>query len=58
MSDHELLSTDNSGFGWDNVVLAQKLVSEGGVAIRMSWHAFLKKINSRGGVYSGLESSK
>ena len=25
MSDHELLSPDNSGSGWDNAFLAQKI---------------------------------
>ena len=36
--------------------LGSKLISGGGVAIRMSWCAFFEKINSRGDVYSGLES--
>ena len=48
MSEHELLSPDNSGSGWDNVVLAKKVIS-GVVAIRMSWYSFFEKINSRGG---------
>ena len=46
---HESLLPDNSGSGWENVLLAQ-LVSGwgggGGVAIRMSWYAFFTKINS------------
>ena len=29
MFDHELLSPDNSGFGWDNVFLAQKINKRG-----------------------------
>ena len=37
--------------------LGSKLIS-GGVAIRMSWCAFFEKINSRGDVYSGLESKE
>ena len=50
-------SPDNSGSGWDNVLLAQKIVKQGGaVAIRMSWYAFFEKINSQGDVFSGLES--
>ena len=58
MSDHELLSPDNSGSGWDNVLLAQK-INKRGVAIRMSWYAFFEKINSqRGDVYSRLEGNK
>ena len=52
MSDHELLSPDNSGSGWGNVLLAQK-INKRGVAIRMSWYASFGKINSRGDVYSG-----
>ena len=43
MSDHELLSLDNSGSGWGNVLLIS-----GVVAIRMSWYAFFEK-NSHGG---------
>ena len=43
MSDHELLSPDNSESGWDNVVLAQK-INKQGVAIRMSWYALFEKI--------------
>ena len=50
MSDHELLSPEYSGSGSDNVLL------RGGVAIRMSWYALFGKINSRGDVYSELES--
>ena len=42
LSDHELLSPDSSGSGWENVLLAQK-VSKRGVAIRMSWYAFFEK---------------
>ena len=30
MSDHELYSPDNSGSGWDNVLLAQKINKRGG----------------------------
>ena len=30
MSDYELLSPDNSGSGWDNVLLAQKNNKQGG----------------------------
>ena len=30
MSDHELLPLDNSGSGWDNVLLAQKINKQGG----------------------------
>ena len=30
MSDHELLSPDNSGSGWDNVLFAQKINKWGG----------------------------
>ena len=57
MSDYELLSLDNSGSGWDNVLLAQK-INKRGAAIRMSWYEFCEKINSqRGDVYSGLESN-
>ena len=48
MSDHELLSPDNSDSGWDNVLLAQK-INKQGVAIRMSWYALFEKINSWGG---------
>ena len=44
MSDHKLLSLGNSGSGWDNVLLAQKINRPGGgVAIRMCWSAFWKK---------------
>ena len=49
MSGHELLSPDNSGSDWDNVLLAQKSNKRRGVAIRMSWYAFFEKINSRWG---------
>ena len=35
MSAHELLSSDNSGTGWDNVLLAQK-INKRVIAIRMS----------------------
>ena len=56
MSDHELLSPDNSGYDWDNVILAEKNNNRGGgVAIRMSWYAFFEKINSRGDVCSAME---
>ena len=48
MSAYELLSPDNSGSGGDNVLLAQKF-NKRGVAIRVSWHTFFEKINSRGG---------
>ena len=51
MSDHELISSDTSGSGWDNVLLAQKLIS-GRIAIIMSWCAFFEKINSWGDAYS------
>ena len=57
MSDHELLLPDNSGSGWDNVLLAHKLNNRGRAAIRMSWYASFEKINSRGDVYSGLENT-
>ena len=30
MSDYELLSTDNSGSDWDNVLLAQNIDKRGG----------------------------
>ena len=43
MSDDELISPDNSGSGWDNVLLAKKVNKRGGVAIRMSWYAFFEK---------------
>ena len=56
VSDHELLIlfcfqickeasplADNSGSGWDNFLLAQKINKPWGVAIRMSWYTFLKK---------------
>ena len=33
LSHHELLSPDNSRFGWDNVLLAQKINKRGGVVI-------------------------
>ena len=49
MSDHDLFSPDNSGSSWDNVLLAQKKLINGGTSIRMSWCAFFEKINSRGG---------
>ena len=42
MSDYELLSQDNSGSGWDNVLLAQK-INKQGVVIRMSWYTFFEK---------------
>ena len=48
ISDHELLSLDNAGSGWDNVLLAQNSNKQG-VAIRMSWCASWEKINSREG---------
>ena len=49
MSDHELLSPDNSGSGMDNVLLAQKIISnKRGVAITMFWYPFFEKINSQG----------
>ena len=47
MSNHELLSPDNPGTVWDNVLLAQK-INKWGVAIRMSWYAFFEEINSWG----------
>ena len=53
MSDHELLSRENSGSGWDNVPLAQK-IDKWGVAIRISLYAFFAKIDRGGDVYSGL----
>ena len=50
MSDYELLSTDNSGSDWDNVLLAQNIDKRGvWVAIRLLWYVFFEKINSRGG---------
>ena len=55
MSDHELLSLDNSGSGWDNVLLAQK-INKQGVVRRMFWYTFFEKIYSQGDVYPGLES--
>ena len=48
ISDHELLSRDNSRSAWDNILLAQK-INKRGVAIRMSWYEFCEKINSRRG---------
>ena len=50
MSDHELISSDTSGSGRDNVLLAQKI--SGRIAIIMSWCAFFEKINSWGDAYS------
>ena len=44
MSDHELLSPDNSGSGWGNVLLTQKSKDRGrSVAIGMPWYAFFWK---------------
>ena len=43
MFDNKLLSLDNSGSGWDNDLLVEKLISGGGgggVATKMSWYAF------------------
>ena len=58
IQDHELLLPDNFGSGWDNVLLAQKINKwGGGVAIRMSWYAFVEKNKWLGDVYSGLESN-
>ena len=48
MSEHEVVSPDNSGSGWDNVLLAQNVISWA-AAIKMSWYTFFEKINSRGG---------
>ena len=48
MSNHELLSPDNSGSGWDNVLVGQK-INKRRVTIRLSWYVFFEKINSWGG---------
>ena len=47
ISDHELLSTDNSGSGWDNILFAQK-INKRVVVIRMFWYAIFDKLNILG----------
>ena len=60
MSDYELLSPDNSGSGWDNVLLAQKINKrgEGGCNKNVLVCTFFKKLIVGGDVYSGLESKR
>ena len=42
MSDHDLLSLDNSGSGWNNVLLAQK-INKGGLQLYCPVMHLLKK---------------
>ena len=55
MPFHELLSLDNSGSGWDNVLLIQKFNKRGGLNMNVLV-CFFDKVNGLGDVYSGLES--
>ena len=51
ISDHELLSPDNSWSGWDNALLVQKVISGGGLQFECPGMLVLKNIHSGGHLF-------